>query len=76
MSATQTRITRQKVQETKAYKGFSNVIKKIVNSRNNILSIERSLNICRNSDYDQWKKQSNAYWANKLIIKEILENES
>lgn len=76
MGATQTRMVRDIVKSTKTYQSLNKIMKDIVSKRNNIVQIENGLNVARNIGYKKWENISNSSWANKLIIAEIILNES
>lgn len=73
---TQIRILRHQVQETQTFKNLSPVLKKITSSRNQIKAIENAVNICKNTSYKKWEKNTNAQWRIREIVKDLLEKES
>ena len=71
---TQIRILRSQVQETPTFKSLNPILKKITSSRNQIAAIENAVNICKNTSYKKWVKDTNAHWRTQQIVKELLEN--
>lgn len=67
--------TREKIKNTKIYQGLEFYRKKIVLKRNNVKAIEHSLEVIKNIGFDQWEKQTQSNYLNRLIINEIKNNE-
>ena len=75
MCTTQTRLTKQAVIETETYKGLTKFQKRLTGSRNNLQHIQEGRNVARKISYDCWVASTNYYYINRLIIKELLDDE-
>ncbi len=71
---TNIRILRSQVEATNTFQELSPVLKKITSTRNQIAQISHAVNVCKNTSYEKWEKQSNAQWRVKEIVKELLKN--
>lgn len=63
--------TRQKIKNTQAYLGLSKMQQKVSTMRSNVKAIENSLEVVKNVGFDQWDKQTQSNYNNRLIVKEI-----
>ena len=71
----QARFLKNQVSATKAFDGLSKIQKILFLKMNNLKQIEHGLNVAKNIGFDKWEKQTNVNYSNKLIIKELLDNE-
>lgn len=74
MCTTQTRLLFDRVTSTEAYKGLSKIQQKVVRKRNNIKAIEGNLIAAKTQGLEYWLNNSNAYYVNKLITKELFQD--
>lgn len=64
---------RQKIKGTEAYQSMSKLQKTVSTMRSNVKAIEHSLKVVENVGFDQWSKQTQSNYLNRLIIKELTE---
>jgi len=66
---------RDKIRSTDTFKSLGGVAKKITLARNNVAHINYGYTVAKNIGYKKWEKEFNYNNRNKLIIKNILDND-
>lgn len=72
MNTTSKKLIQDQIKDTNTYKNLSRMMQIIVVKRNNALIIENGVKVSKNIGYDNWIKQTHYNWANKCIVKDIL----
>lgn len=67
-------VTRDQIMETKAFKELTPMLQNITKNKRNIMAIQNGFNVASYRGYETWEKESQSCYANKMIVKELLEN--
>lgn len=59
------------VLKSQSYKKMDNIQKSITKKYANIKQISHAMTVIKNIGFDQWQKQERATYLNRLIIKEL-----
>lgn len=73
MGMVQIKLTKDQIKATSSFKKMNKIIQIMVVKRNNLMQIEHGVNVATNIGLEKWEQQSNVSWANRSIIKDILE---
>ncbi len=65
--------SRKEVRETSSYKNATKIQQSLVTSRNNMMHINHSVNVCMHKGYESWSAISGSTYLNKMIVKELYE---
>lgn len=65
------KITKKQVQETDFFKKLDPVVKKITLNKQ-VPEINHGVNVCLNTSFEKWEKQTGSLSRIKEIVKEIL----
>ncbi len=71
MSSSNIHYYREKIKGTDAYQSMTKLQKTVSTMRNNVKAIENNLKVVENIGFDQWSKQTQSNYLNRLIVKEI-----
>lgn len=67
--------TRELIKSTPTFQSLSRISQQILLSRNQVKAMEHNITLAKNIGYEKFESQSSALYRNKLIVKEILNQE-
>lgn len=70
------KLNRDDVRETKFFKSLNPVMQRITLNKANIIAIHNGINVAANVGFKRWEEISQARYANKMIVKELLETDA